>query len=48
MHLQYARKQVSEHDNGNQGFYVVLHVGPIKGPVDAVRTAIVTETRSDH
>lgn len=35
-----------EKDDGQRRFFAVLHAGPIKGPVDAVRAAIVAEQRN--
>jgi len=35
-----------ELENGNRRFFAVLHIPPIKGPVDAVRAAIVAEQRA--
>lgn len=36
----------SERDDGKRRFYAVLHMGPVSGPVDAVRAAIIAERRS--
>ena len=35
-----------EKDDGHRRFFAVLHAGPIKGPADAVRAAIVAEARA--
>jgi hypothetical protein len=35
----------SERDDGKRRFYAVLHMGPVTGPVEAVRAAIVAERR---
>ena len=35
-----------ERDDGKRRFFAVLHLEPIKGPVDAVRAAIVAEMRA--
>jgi hypothetical protein len=35
-----------ERDDGKRRFFAVLHMGPIKGPVEAVRAAIVAERRA--
>jgi hypothetical protein len=35
----------SERDDGKRRFYAVLHMGPVTGPVEAVRAAIVAEQR---
>jgi hypothetical protein len=34
-----------ERDDGKRRFFAVLHMGPINGPVEAVRAAIVAEQR---
>jgi hypothetical protein len=34
-------------DNGRRKFVVVLHMGPVTGPVEAVRAAILAERRRD-
>jgi hypothetical protein len=36
----------SELDDGKRRFYAVLHMGPVTGPVEAVRAAIVAEAKS--
>jgi hypothetical protein len=35
-----------ERDDGKRRFYAVLHMGPVTGPVEAVRAAIVAERKS--
>jgi hypothetical protein len=35
----------SERDDGKRRFYAVLHMGPVTGPVEAVRAAIVAERK---
>lgn len=35
----------SERDGGKRRFYAVLHIGPVTGPVEAVRAAVVAEHR---
>ena len=35
----------SEREDGKRRFYAVLHMGPVTGPVEAVRAAIVAELR---
>ena len=34
----------SPRNDGNRLFYAVLHTGPVTGPVEAVRAAIVSES----
>jgi hypothetical protein len=41
----YAWSTVLDEETGRRRFYAVLHTGPIKSPVDAVRAAIVAEHR---
>jgi hypothetical protein len=36
----------SERTDGKRRFYAVLHMGPVMGPVEAVRAAIVAERRT--
>jgi hypothetical protein len=36
----------SERDDGKRRFYAVLHMGPINGPADAVRAAIMADRRA--
>src|SRR5438874_10103836 len=36
----------SEREEGKRRFYAVLHMGPVTGPVEAVRAAIVAEQRA--
>ena len=36
----------SEREDGKRRFYAVLHMGPVTGPVEAVRAAIVAERRA--
>ena len=38
----------SERDDGKRRFYAVLHMGPVTGPVEAVRAAIVAERRANR
>ena len=38
----------SERDDGKRRFYAVLHMGPVTGPVEAVRAAIVAEGRASQ
>lgn len=35
----------SEREDGKRRFYAVLHLGPVTGPVEAVRAAIVAQQR---
>ena len=35
----------SERDGGKRRFYAVLHMGPVTGPIEAVRAAIVAEKK---
>jgi hypothetical protein len=37
-----------EKEDGQRRFFAVLHAGPIKGPVDAVRAAIVAEQKAER
>lgn len=37
-----------ERDDGRRRFFAVLHVGPITGPREAVRAAIVAEQRASN
>jgi hypothetical protein len=36
----------SERDDGKRRFYAVLHMGPVTGPAEAMRAAIVAERRA--
>ena len=36
----------SDRDDGKRRFYAVLHMGPVTGPVEAVRAAIVAERKA--
>ncbi len=36
----------SERDDGKRRFYAVLHMGPVTGPMEAVRAAIVAEAKA--
>ena len=36
----------NEREGGKRRFYAVLHMGPVTGPVEAVRAAIVAERRA--
>ena len=35
-----------ERDDGKRRFFAVLHLGPVTGPVEAVRAAVVADQRS--
>ena len=37
-----------ERDDGKRRFFAVLHMGPVTGPVEAVRAAIVAEQRTER
>lgn len=37
----------SQRDDGGQRFYAVLHVGPVTGPLEAVRAAMMSERQTE-
>ena len=41
----YAWSTLLDEETGHRRFYAVLHTGPVKSPVDAVRAAIVADHR---